>query len=156
MCTESEEVAYLLSLICCRKKGRGAAGPQAITFKLWSCSFIVSCSTFSSWAHRLFASATRSSLPETSGLLESGPYQFSRGDTTIYKYASVLLTWFQKLKNNYLVGWFPFIFWLCPLLFSFCECVFDLWLPYFSSKLTPSYIYLLALGSQSYSLKHIL
>lgn len=46
------------------QKRKGVA-QWAVTRKLWSCSFMVSCRAFSSWAHRLCASATRSSLQRT-------------------------------------------------------------------------------------------
>ena len=50
------------SLAAEKERGGAVGAPWAVTRKLWSCSFMVSCRAFSSWAHRLCASATRSSL----------------------------------------------------------------------------------------------
>lgn len=67
---------------------------QPITLQLWSCSFMVSCIAFSSWAQRVCASATSSSLKERIAVLENAQPDFSEITLLLRRYATELLTRF--------------------------------------------------------------
>ena len=54
-----------------------------------------------------------------------------------------------------ILGWM-IILCLCPLLFSFCECIVWFWFVLASFKYVNPFLYLLALAWQWYRLKHIL
>ena len=81
-----------------KRKGVEQRGsPWAITLKLWSCSFMVSCRAFSSWVHRVCASATRSSLKKTNGRLKCGQCELSKSNILLC--TSMLKGFWKDFKN---------------------------------------------------------
>lgn len=81
-----------------KRKGVAQRGsPWAVTRRLWSCSFMVSCRAFSSWAQRVCASATRSSLQRTIGLLEHGQCELLKSNRLLC--TDMLKGFWKDFKN---------------------------------------------------------